>query len=70
MKKTIDELSSEAVSKYARCMQLEKEFVDRGEDHDAKEQLEKAEYEWETAHSAWEEGLRIYGREKFMKAPE
>ncbi|HLY69966.1 MAG TPA: hypothetical protein VKR53_09560 [Puia sp.] len=59
----VDELSADAISKYAFCMKLEKELAEHEADDAFRDRLKVAESEWELAHSAWEDALKKYAEE-------
>jgi hypothetical protein len=63
----VDELSADAINKYAICMQLEKELAEHEADDAFRDKLKVAESNWELAHSAWEVALQKYAEELSTK---
>ncbi|HEX4374163.1 MAG TPA: hypothetical protein VHZ50_12755 [Puia sp.] len=59
----VDELSADAINKYAFCMKLEKELAEHEADDAFRDRLKVAESDWELAHSAWEDALQKYAEE-------
>jgi isopenicillin N synthase-like dioxygenase len=59
----VDELSADAINKYAICMQMEKELAEHEADDHFRDKLKVAESSWELAHSAWEDALQKYAEE-------